>query len=84
MARVYKKGEPGSEYDRDHASEEAKEHRAARNKATKEAIANGLREKGDNKEVDHENPLSKGGSTGESNTRVVSRSTNRKKGTKSR
>lgn len=38
--------------------------------------------KGDGKEVDHKNPISKGGSNSKRNLRVVSRSTNRKKGSK--
>ena len=38
--------------------------------------------KGDGKEIDHKKPLSKGGSNAKSNQRVVSRSTNRKKGNK--
>ena len=80
--RVYKKGLPGSEYDKHHSSETAKGHRAARNKARRESIRSGLVKKGDNNEIDHEIPLSKGGSNGKSNRRVVSRSTNRKKGTK--
>jgi 5-methylcytosine-specific restriction endonuclease McrA len=37
---------------------------------------------GDPREVDHKKPLSKGGSNGKKNLRVVSRKTNRKKGTK--
>jgi len=66
------------EYKRDHASPEAKKDRAARNKARARA---GLK-KGDGKEVDHKKPLSKGGTNSKSNTRVVSRKTNRKKGSK--
>jgi hypothetical protein len=73
MPRNYKK-----EYARDHASPKDKKDRAARNKARKD---NGLK-KGDGKEVDHKKPLSKGGSYGASNQRVVKRSTNRKKGAK--
>ena len=73
MPRDYKK-----EYSRDHASLKDKKDRAARNKARKD---NGLK-KGDGKEVDHKKPLSKGGSYGKSNQRVVKRSTNRKKGAK--
>ena len=38
--------------------------------------------KGDGKEIDHKKPLSKGGSNNKSNLRVVSRKTNRKKGSK--
>jgi len=50
--------------------------RAERNAARKKM---GLK-KGDPKEVDHKNPLSKGGSNSTRNLRVVARSTNRKKG----
>ena len=49
--------------------------RAARNKARR---LSGLK-KGDKREVDHKVPLSKGGSNHKSNTRVTSRSTNRRK-----
>ena len=73
-----KKRDYRKEYDDFHGSEEQKKNRAARNKARKEE---GLK-KGDGKEVDHKKPLSKGGSNGESNRRVVSRKTNRKKGAK--
>ena len=38
--------------------------------------------KGDGREIDHKVPLSKGGSNSESNTRIVSKKTNRKKGAK--
>ena len=50
--------------------------RAARNAARVEM---GLK-KGDGKEVDHKVPLSKGGSNSKRNLRVVSRTTNRRKG----
>ena len=69
--RDYKK-----EYARDHSSPKAKKNRAARNKARRES---GLK-KGDPREVDHKRPLSKGGSNAKSNRRIVSRTTNRKKG----
>tara|TARA_R110000751_G_scaffold106670_3_gene202792 strand:- start:56 stop:337 length:282 start_codon:yes stop_codon:yes gene_type:complete len=72
--RVYKKGEPGSEYDRDQASSKSKGDRAERNKAHKEE------DPPPGYEVDHKVPLSKGGSNGKSNRRVVKRSTNREKG----
>lgn len=74
MPRDYKK-----EYLRDHASTKDKKNRAARNTARRQS---GLKV-GNPKEVDHIKPLSKGGSrTAKSNRRVVSRSTNRKKGRK--
>jgi len=73
-----KKRDYKREYARDHSSTAAKKDRAARNKARREA---GLK-KGDPREVDHVKPLSKGGSNSKSNRRVVSRSTNRKKGSK--
>lgn len=80
--RVYKKGQPGSEYDKFHSSEKAKKDRAARNNARRQAISEGRVSKGDSKEIDHKTPLSKGGSNARSNQRVVSRTTNRKKGKK--
>lgn len=77
--RVYKKGEPGSEYDSYQGTEEQKKNRAMRNKARREAEADGRVRKGDGKEVDHLRPLSKSGSADKSNTRVVSMEANRKK-----
>lgn len=71
--RDYKK-----EYQDFHSKPEQIKNRAARNKARKEM---GLKV-GDPREVDHKKPLSKGGSNNKSNLRVVSRSTNRKKGSK--
>ena len=71
--RDYKK-----EYKRDHSSPTSKKHRAARNKARRESIL----KKGDSREIDHIKPLSKGGANSKKNTRIVSRSTNRKKGAK--
>lgn len=50
--------------------------RVARNKARRQALAKGTVHKGDNKEVDHITPLSKGGSNTPSNLRVVSASSN--------
>ncbi len=71
MARNYRE-----EYDSYHGTKEQIANRAKRNKARSES---GLK-KGDGREVDHIKPLSKGGSNSKSNTRVVSRETNRKKG----
>tara|TARA_R100001015_G_C4624058_1_gene182060 strand:+ start:213 stop:443 length:231 start_codon:yes stop_codon:yes gene_type:complete len=68
--RDYKK-----EYRQFHGKREQIAARAARNKARREE---GLK-KGDPREVDHKKPLSKGGSNGKSNTRVVSKKENRKK-----
>ena len=64
-------------YEKYHASPEAKKDRAARNKARRKAMKEGRVKKGDGKELDHKVPLSKGGSRSTSNTRVVSRKTNR-------
>ena len=71
MARNYKK-----EYKDFHGKPEQIANRAARNKARADK---GLKN-GDDREVDHVKPLSKGGSKGKGNTRVVSKSTNRHKG----
>lgn len=51
--------------------------RVARNKARRHAIADGKAAVGDGKDVDHKVPLRKGGSTADSNTRVVDKSANR-------
>jgi hypothetical protein len=50
--------------------------RSERNAARKELEKEGKVHKGDGKDVDHIKPLSKGGSTGRSNLRVVPRSQN--------
>ena len=72
-ARNYKR-----EYKKFHSSKTAKASRAARGRARTKV---GLKT-GDRREVDHKKPLSKGGSNKRSNLRVVSRTTNRKKGKK--
>ena len=59
------------------ARPDVKKKRAAQNKARRQAIADGRAKKGDGKDVDHKVPLDKGGSTDKSNTRVVSKKTNR-------
>lgn len=51
--------------------------RVANNKARREAIREGRAAKGDGKDVHHVKPLDKGGSTDKSNTKVVSKKTNR-------
>ncbi len=64
------------------ASPARKKARAARNKARRQAIADGKARVGDGKDVDHKRPLSKGGSTKKSNTRVMSAKKNRSAGGK--
>lgn len=71
--RDYKK-----EYKEYHSKPAQRKNRSLRNKARK---AQGLKV-GDPREVDHKVPLSKGGSNSKRNQRVVSRTTNRKKGSK--
>ena len=70
MARDYKK-----EYKEYHGKPAQIKHRAERNAARAEK---GLK-KGDGKEVDHKKPLSRGGSNDKNNTRITTRSANRKK-----
>ena len=62
------------------ASPARKKARAARNKARREAEREGKVRKGDGKHVDHKKPLSQGGSTDKSNTRVISGKANTKSG----
>jgi len=64
------------EYDTYHSKRKQKKNRAKRNTARRRS---GLKV-GDPREVDHKKPLSKGGSNGKRNLRVVSRRTNRRKG----
>jgi 5-methylcytosine-specific restriction endonuclease McrA len=59
------------------AQPQQKKNRALRNKARRQAIAHGKVRKGDGKDIDHIQPLSKGGGTGASNLRVLVRSENR-------
>jgi hypothetical protein len=59
-----------------------KKARAARNKARRQAMRDGKVRKGDGKDVDHKKPLSKGGSTHKSNTRVRDAKSNRSAGGK--
>jgi hypothetical protein len=51
--------------------------RSARNKARRTLMAEGVVRKGDGKEVDHIQPLSKGGTSNRKNLRVVSAKSNR-------
>jgi 5-methylcytosine-specific restriction endonuclease McrA len=70
MPRDYKK-----EYRTYHGKPKQIARRAARNKARADK---GLK-KGDGREVDHKKPLSKGGGNSKGNTRVTTRSANRRK-----
>ena len=78
VVRNYRK-----EYDGYHKSEEQKTNRQKRNEARR--LKQAQRKKAGkpklrtDQEVDHKVPLSKGGSNGPGNTRVVSRTANRKK-----
>jgi hypothetical protein len=51
--------------------------RVVNNKARRDALRDGRVKKGDGKDVHHVNPLDKGGSAKKSNTKVVSKKTNR-------
>lgn len=70
--RDYKK-----EYAKYHSRDEQIKNRTARTTARRQSNAAGITSKGDGKDLDHKKPLSKGGSTGKSNLRVVSKSSNR-------
>lgn len=77
-----RKRDYAKEYAEYHAKPEQVKNRAKRNRARAEAAKAGRVAKGDGKEVDHRRPLSKGGSNGTKNTRVTTRTANRKKGAK--
>lgn len=72
MPRNYRR-----EYDNYQGKPEQIANRAKRNAARAEMVKAGRARKGDGKDVDHKRPLSKGGSTGRSNLRVVSVHANR-------
>jgi len=65
------------EYDLYHASEREKNKRVARNAARRMFEKAGLVHKGDDRDIDHITPLSRGGGHGRSNLRVVSSRSNR-------
>jgi hypothetical protein len=69
-------------YRRWHSSKKAKRARAQRNKIRRQFEREGRVSKGDGKEIDHIVPKSKGGTDSRKNLRVVSRHTNRTKGSK--
>jgi len=72
MARDYRR-----EYDNYQGKPEQIKNRAKRNAARAEMVKAGRAHKGDGKDVDHKQPLSKGGSTSRSNLRVVAVHKNR-------
>lgn len=78
MAAKGKKRDYKKEYRDYHSKPAQRKARAERNKAMR---IMGLKV-GDPREVDHKVPLSKGGSNSKRNLRVVSRTTNRRKGNK--
>lgn len=73
-ARDYKR-----EYRLHHSSKKAKKHRAMRQKVRRELTRQGRVKKGDGMDIDHKRALSKGGSNGNKNLRVVPKSVNRAK-----
>jgi 5-methylcytosine-specific restriction endonuclease McrA len=68
------------EYDTYHGTPKQRKLRAMRNKARRLLAKEGLVKKGDGKHVDHIKPLSKGGTNGKKNLRVVAAKTNLRKG----
>lgn len=70
------------ELSRFQSSKKAKKDRAARNKARRQALAEGRVHRGDGKEIDHSNSNPRDNRP--SNLRVVSRTTNRSKKENSR
>jgi 5-methylcytosine-specific restriction endonuclease McrA len=65
------------EYELYHSKPEQKKNRAKRNNARRRLQRAGRVRKGDGKDVDHKNPISKGGGNGDSNLRVVKKNNNR-------
>ena len=66
-----------TEYAKYHSKPEQRANRSERTVARNQANADGRTSKGDNKDLDHRVPLSKGGSSAKSNLRAVSKSSNR-------
>lgn len=65
------------EYTLYHSRPDQRENRSERSVARVQSNAAGRTHKGDGKDIDHIQPLSKGGKSTSSNERVVSASTNR-------
>lgn len=72
MARNFR-----NEYDAYHSKPEQIKKRTARTLARRRLMKQGKVSKGDGMDVDHVTPLSKGGSSSDSNLRVVPKSKNR-------
>ena len=77
MPYVNKPRPYAKEYEQYDGTPMVKKKRAARNKARAIMEKEGLVHKGDGKDVDHKQPLSKGGATNRSNLRVKSAIDNR-------
>jgi hypothetical protein len=73
----YKNPNDRSSYPAYDQKPDVKKKRAARNKARAMLMREGLVQKGDGKDVDHKQPLSKGGATTRSNLKVKNASANR-------
>ena len=65
------------EYAAYQGTEEQKKNRAMRNAARREAEKRGLVRKGDNMDIDHKRPISKGGGNNNGNLRAVPAGKNR-------
>lgn len=66
-----------TEYEKYHSRPDQIKNRSKRTTARRKANEDGRTTKGDGNDLDHKVPLSKGGSNGKSNQRVVSASNNR-------
>ncbi len=66
-----------AEYQNYHSRPEQKKNRARRNNARRRLERDGRVHKGDGKDVDHKNPIRSGGSNGDHNLRVRTKSANR-------
>ena len=71
------KGTTNREYAKYQGKPEQIKNRSKRTTARRQANAAGVTQKGDGKDLDHRQPLSKGGSNSRSNLRVVDKRTNR-------
>lgn len=81
MPRKNPDGSRDYSYDTKYEAKPAQRHnRSERVTARRELAKEGLVRRGDGKDVDHKQPLSKGGSNARSNLRAISSSANRAKG----